>query len=309
MKNKSVSDFVAATMDAVLNSAEHKALFSTQYKFASDSSCAKCGHKHGDMDSCMADDNDARKAKKDSKESSSDSSDASDQNDARKKKDSSKDSSGDSSSADDNDARGGKKCSDCGKPKNFCKCDSSKADDNDHVGSGAPKDRDHGEYDNHFADDNDAKKKKDSSKESSSDSSDANDKVSGSGVGSDPYVFPTDKITGKPSKADDGAADDLEVAAAYDVAIDSLLSASAALDSVGLDRGSVLTLKIASLVVEAKKKEKDSKKSKKDSKKDSKKSDKKDSQSAKDKKSDSKKDDKKDSKKSDKKDDKKSSKK
>ena len=37
MKNQSVSDFVAASMDAVLNSKEHKALFETQYKTA-----AKC---------------------------------------------------------------------------------------------------------------------------------------------------------------------------------------------------------------------------------------------------------------------------
>ena len=107
-------------------------------------------------------------------------------------------------------------------------------------------------------------------------------------------------------------ADDMEPSVAFDVAIDSLLTASAALDSVGLGRGSALTLKIASLVVEAKKKdkkEKDSKKSSKDSqsakdkkskdsKKDDKKSSSKDSHSAKDKKSDSKKDDKKSSSKS-----------
>ena len=95
----------------------------------------------------------------------------------------------------------------------------------------------------------------------------------------------------------------MESSAAFDVAIDSLLTASAALDSVGLGRGSALTLKIASLVVEAKKKDKKEKKDKKDSKKSSK-----DSMSAKDKKSD-KKSDKKDSKKSEpKKSDKKSSK-
>lgn len=218
MKNQSVSDFVAASMNAVLNSKEHKSLFDVQYKYAQDmnaakDSCSECGSKH-DGDSCMADDdNDARKAKKDDEDSSM----AWDDNDARKKKDSDEDSSD--------------------------------------------------------ADDNDARKKKDSDEDSSS------------------------------------ASDGLEPSAAFDVAIDSLLTASAALDSVGLGRGSALVLKIASLTVEAKKKEKDSKKdSKKSSKdsqsakdkkskdsKDSKKSSK-DSQSAKDKKSSDKKDSKKDSK-------------
>ena len=36
IESKSVSDFVAATMDAVLKSQEHQSLFGTQYKFASD---------------------------------------------------------------------------------------------------------------------------------------------------------------------------------------------------------------------------------------------------------------------------------
>ena len=78
MKNQSVSDFVAASMDAVLNSKEHKALFETQYKTAA-KCCAKCGKSDGCscMDSSMADDNDAKK-KKDSSDSSSDSSSASD---------------------------------------------------------------------------------------------------------------------------------------------------------------------------------------------------------------------------------------
>lgn len=218
MKNQSVSDFVAATMDAVLNSKEHKSLFDVQYKYAQDmnaakDSCSDCGSKH-DGDSCMADDdnNDARKSKKDDDESS-----AWDDNDARKAK---KDDEDDASFAwDDNDAR---------------------------------------------------KKKKDDEDEDKEDDSDASD--------------------------------GLEPSAAFDVAIDSLLTASAALDSVGLGRGSALVLKLASLTVEAKKKDKKDKDSKKkdsqsakdkksDKKSDSKKSDKKDSQSAKDKKSDSKKSD------------------
>jgi len=166
MRNQSVSDFVAAAMDAVLKSQEHKSLFGTQYKFASDLNDA--------MD----------------------------------------------------------KCAKCKKDKDSCMCDSSMADDNDE-----------------------------------------------------------------------------KVSSAFDVAIDSLLTASAALDNVGLVRGASLSLKLASLVVEAKKKEKDSKKSKKDSKKDSKDSKKSDTHSAKDKKSDSKDSKKSDSKKDSKKDDKKSSKK
>ena len=49
MNNKSVSDFVASTMNDVLNSAEHKSLFGTQYKFAQDlneaKKCSKCNEK------------------------------------------------------------------------------------------------------------------------------------------------------------------------------------------------------------------------------------------------------------------------
>src|SRR5271166_3611467 len=98
MNNKSVSDFVAATMDAVLNSAEHKALFGTQYKFAQDMNAAKakCSKCDKDKDSCMcdsahADDQDAKKGKmppwlKDKSDSSH-----ADDNDAKKHKDSSKD--------------------------------------------------------------------------------------------------------------------------------------------------------------------------------------------------------------------------
>jgi hypothetical protein len=277
MKNQSVSDFVAAHMDAVLNSKEHKSLFGTQYKFAQDLNDAKKKKDDSDKDSCMADDQDAKK-----KKDSSDDSSASDMNDARKKKDDSDkdscmaddddndarkkkdDSDKDSCMADDdNDAKKSKKCPDCGKPMNFCKCDKSDADDQD------------------------ARKKKDSS-----DSNSANSLASSQG---NPY--PSSMESGY-RNADVLRADDMEPSVAFDVAIDSLLTASAALDSVGLGRGSALTLKIASLVVEAKKKdkkEKDSKKSSKDShsakdkksskdSKDSKKSSK-DSHSAKDKKS------------------------
>jgi uncharacterized membrane protein YgcG len=59
------------------------------------------------------------------------------------------------------------------------------------------------------------------------------------------------------SAADDG---EMEVSASFDVAIDSLLTASAALDDVGMEKNSALSLRIASLVVEAKKKVKEDKK-------------------------------------------------
>lgn len=58
-------------------------------------------------------------------------------------------------------------------------------------------------------------------------------------------------------KKDEAMADDapagLNPSNAFDVAFDSLLTASAALDEVGMANGSQLSLKLASLVVEAKK--------------------------------------------------------
>lgn len=201
MRNQNISDFVAATMDAVLKSQEHRSLFATQYKSAEDVNDAK--HKEDDKDSCMADDNDAKE-----------------------------------------------KCHTCHKPMSKCECDSSKASDQ-----------------------NDAKHKKDSKDSKDSSSADDNDVDS---TTANPYPKQYDA-----SSADDSSEE--KVSSAYDVAIDSFLTASAALDSVGLGRGSAISLKLASLVINAKKKEKESKKSK-DSGKSSAKS--KDSNSAKDKKSD-----------------------
>lgn len=152
MNNKSVSDFVAAAMNAALQSEEHKSLFNTQYKFAS----------------------------------------AEDENDAKDK------------------------CSKCDKKHDECKCGDSM-----------------------MADDNDARKKK-----NSEDSKDSKDSKDSSAADDD-----------KDSSAADDDDDDGLSSAAFDVAIDSLLTASAALDSVGLARGSALSLKLASLVVEAKKKD------------------------------------------------------
>jgi len=70
--------------------------------------------------------------------------------------------------------------------------------------------------------------------------------------------------------ADDDSDDD-DVSNALDASLASLLNASAALDSAGLEKTASLVLDLAGFVVTAKKKAKDSKKKKKDSKKDSKK--------------------------------------
>lgn len=193
----------------------------------------------------------------------------------------------DSAMADDeNDARKAKKCSECHKPMKDCECkDSHSADDQD------AKKKD--SKDSSMADDQDAKKDpKDSMKAADTQSANTLDSST-----KNPYPgkqYDADEYRNADVLRADDASDE-KVSSAFDVAIDSLLTASAALDHVGLGRGSAISLKLASLVVEAKKKEKDSKKSSKDSKKSSK-----DSQSAKDKKSKDSKDSKKsDSKKSD----------
>src|SRR6185436_16032743 len=160
MRNKSVSDFVAASMDAVLKSATHQSMFNNTYKFAS------------------------------------------------------------------------QQCEKCHKTMEECSCDSNSADDND------------------------VKKNSDSSSDSSS--SDSSSAFDG--------ILDTNDVSDK----EEDCTEEME-SSALDVAIDSLLTASAALDRAGLERGSSLSLKLASLVVEAKKKEdskkKDSKKSNSDSKK------------------------------------------
>lgn len=107
---------------------------------------------------------------------------------------------------------------------------------------------------------------------------------------------------------EDDAEDEKEAEAAYNVAIEGLLKASAALDHIGFEKGASVSLSLASLVTAAKKKDKkekaDKKKKfqlfKKDPKKDmksSKKDSKKDSKDSKKDSKDSKKDSAKDSKK------------
>lgn len=67
MKNKSISDFVANSMEAVLNSESHKSLFKLPNKLAFDPqqeapkdkhdvACAMCGSMADDEHSCYADD-------------------------------------------------------------------------------------------------------------------------------------------------------------------------------------------------------------------------------------------------------------
>lgn len=184
---KSVSDFVAASMDAVLKSSEHKTLFGYK-KFASDTNCAE-DHEH-DKESCgdsmMADDNDAKKKGKmppwlkDKKDESS---------------------SSDSSSADDADLS----------------FEAMYPDAAEYISAKFPSAAK--ELGLHTKEDLDER-------------------------------FPvTSNLLDEMG---------MSAAAGFDIAIDSLLTASAALDGVGMEKTAALSLKLASLVVEAKKKDKSS---------------------------------------------------
>lgn len=159
MKNKSISDFVAASMDSVLNSDQHKALFKSQYKFASSSSSSDV--HHADM------------------------------------------------------------CEKCSASKESCKCgksDSSLAWDSD---------------DKHMA------------KDKACDKCGAMDQ-------DECYCYADDHMDSHSAKSNALSASSNKTAA-LDIAIDSLLTASAALDAVGIDDASTVSLKLASLIVQAKK--------------------------------------------------------
>jgi len=153
MKNKSVSDFVAATMDAVLNSREHKALFSGHYKYAQDM-------------------NDAKKGKKEV-------------------------------------------CPECNKVMDKNMMDSCSCGDKSYAMD-----------DEVFADD------------------------MGMSMDSDDMDMSMDSDDVEDYSMD---MDGMHSTAAFDVAIDGLLTASAALDAVGMSNSSTVSLKLASLIVEAKK--------------------------------------------------------
>ena len=252
MNNKNdVSDYVAATMNAIINSAEHRAIFGSNYKYAQDNRLAQKVdslakslqfvpidenlknqlafppsnpvqlHKIvSDVKDAIPNDHADKKqmAEEILRMLESDKNGADDTRKTSKCEKCSKDKDscmcGDSSLADDNDARRkAKKCEECSKPKSECKCgDSSSADDND------------------------ARKKKE--KEESSSSSDS-------------------------SSADDA---DVKVQAALSVAIDSLLVASAALDSIGMEKSATVSLQVAGFVIEAKKKKEKSSKDSNDAK-------------------------------------------
>jgi len=97
-------------------------------------------------------------------------------------------------------------------------------------------------------DENDARKKKKEEDKKDEDKSYADDKDEDMS-----YADDKDEDDGD----DCAMADDeekLEATANYDIAIDSLLTASAALDELGSPTGSAATIKLASLIVEAKKK-------------------------------------------------------
>lgn len=163
MKNKSISDFVAASMDSVLNSDQHKALFKSQYKFASSSSSSSSSSDvhHADM------------------------------------------------------------CEKCSASKESCKCgksDSSLAWDSD---------------DKHMA------------KDKACDKCGAMDQ-------DECYCYADDHMDSHSAKSNALSASSNKTAA-LDIAIDSLLTASAALDAVGIDDASTVSLKLASLIVQAKK--------------------------------------------------------
>lgn len=204
MKNKSVSDFVAASMDAVLKSKEHKSLFGTQYKFASSEECKE----HGKVDDCDADtafevpdhkgnftpvNNPAKDLFKGYNSSVAP-----------------------SSSTPDWSAPSSATPRPTGpSAKDYAKVDHAKADDTLEMPTV--------EYGNNggykfYRDDEDEE-----------------------GEESHPGVHPE--------------AEPEMTSTAFDIAIDSLLTASAALDSVGMPKSSSLSLKLASLVVEAKKKD------------------------------------------------------
>jgi len=84
--------------------------------------------------------------------------------------------------------------------------------------------------------------------------------------------YAKDKKKDKKDEDDCGMSDDKkdldEVVANYDIAIDGLLTASAALDELGSPTGSAATIKLANLIVQAKKKKVEDEKAKAKSKKD-----------------------------------------
>lgn len=233
MKNKSISELVAADMNARLQSEEHLALFNGVYKLAGEK-CSKCNCAPCACDSAMADDNDAKKKKKCEK------------CDASPCK-------CDSSKADDNDAR--KKKKEDSKKEDSKKEDSNSAFDvNNAIWT----------QDNAAADDDDSDDESDADDDSSDESDaddDNNDVDASASAGTHSNLDALDKGRYDTNEERYG-----NVTASLDEAFAHLLNASALLDAVGFEKSAALSLNLAGFLVEAKKKVKDKKKKKKDSK-------------------------------------------
>lgn len=265
MKNRSVSDFVSASMDAILKSEAHKSLFNTQYKFASkDSMCAK----HGKMDSCSSS-SDESSADTGLSGAPGDPLDPDLYNGPREtdphflsKQPASSYKGIDVPYTDVEPSFPKADPSSNGLPPDYGRdwLESQLVNNVRETATGgkfqspqAPRPSGQNEADDASADDdNDAKKKKKFNFEKKKDDSGSSSSKSDSSSADDE------------SYADDSDSSDEEKSSmAFNTAIDSLLTASAALDYVGLGRSSSLSLKLASLVVQAKKKviKKDPKKS------------------------------------------------
>lgn len=256
MKNKNISDFVAASMDAVLNSDQHKSLFNTQYKFASDQNDARAKAKKDCCKECGCE-----LVKGECKECDS------------------------SSAWDDSDvgyAKHGKKCYECGKDQDNCYC--MPADDEVYLFddvkipedkiSGVvpplttitiPQQKDlnaylsmHSELKAQLGVPETSQKVLVEDGIMGPKTQQVLDVIKASlGVNSEQKAL--EMVSREVGKTEIGEMkkklmEASKTAASFNIAIDSLLTASAALDAVGMSNGSALSLKLASLVVEAKKK-------------------------------------------------------
>lgn len=194
MKNKSVSDFVAASMDAILKSKEHKSLFGTQYKFASSKECKE----HGKVDDCDANDLELPDDK--------------------------------------------------GQYHPWSEHPAPVAAKPQSPVMKMPEDKLYGNRPKAV----DLKSQDWMKHTVNGPTVTPSDKLSADDDGT--LVMPTVEYD-KDDKQPHPEPDQDMTSTAFDVAIDSLLTASAALDSVGMEKSSSLSLKLASLVVEAKKKD------------------------------------------------------
>lgn len=242
MNNKSVSDFVAATMDAVLNSKEHKSLFGTQYKYAAKSKsskskmCAKCKCR---LDECecgdmsMADDD------------YMDESMMEEEDYVRPSKSPNVPDYGPSSVDEDFDRPA---TSDFDDPYELYKSEYEK-DEDFYVPEAKEDIEQFGLRRKHMPPHMGRIRKEDK---------DLYSEIHGSEDDDEKYFDYS--IAGK---YEDKGEDELEANASFNKAIKSLLTASAALDAVNMVNSSAVSLKLASLIVQAKKVKEKEEKSKK----------------------------------------------